>query len=392
MHKKVRGMAFVSDFILASMLILFLTGCAGHPMHSKMLEGFVPHKFQSDQYSPKINNFVVILDASTSMGHVIDGRSKLMIAKTFIEKMAETIPELNFNAGLRTSGQSPLISLKNTDLLYGMTAFNTDKFNAALQTVKWSGGDSPLAEALKAVGEDLSAVQGDTPLILVSDGKADYSLSCQAVRQLKKEYGDRLCIYPVIVGNDSAGTKLMNELTWIGDCGFLSNVNELDTSDQLADFVKKIFLTRTKYPDTDGDGVEDRFDKCPGTPQGAVVDSRGCWVIRNVEYAFDKYHLKKRYYPQLDKVVEVLKKNPSLKIEIQGYTDNIGTPAYNQALSEKRAQSVKNYLVKKGIAQDRLYTVGYGATRPIVPNDTPGARAENRRVELQPIYVRKLQH
>jgi OOP family OmpA-OmpF porin len=138
--------------------------------------------------------------------------------------------------------------------------------------------------------------------------------------------------------------------------------------------------------DTDGDGVPDYKDECLGTPQGAKVDNRGCWVIMDTLFDFNKYDIKAQYYPVIDDVIAVLKKNPSLKIEIQGYTDKIGAEAYNQKLSENRARSVMNYLVINGIEGKRLSIAGYGFTRPKTTNETEEGRALNRRVELVPVH------
>ena len=136
--------------------------------------------------------------------------------------------------------------------------------------------------------------------------------------------------------------------------------------------------------DSDGDGVPDYLDKCPGTPAGAKVDARGCWVLHNVHFDVNKAEIKPRYYPILDEVVLVLKKNPDVRIEIQGHTDNTGTPSYNKKLSERRARAIMDYLVSHGISQNRLTAVGYGESRPIASNATPEGRQMNRRVELQP--------
>jgi outer membrane protein OmpA-like peptidoglycan-associated protein len=91
-------------------------------------------------------------------------------------------------------------------------------------------------------------------------------------------------------------------------------------------------------------------------------------------------------YPALDEIVDVLEKNPSVKVEIEGHTDSTGSAALNQRLSEQRAQAVLEYLVRKGIDRKRLSAKGYGLTRPIASNATPQGRAKNRRVELNPIY------
>jgi OOP family OmpA-OmpF porin len=138
--------------------------------------------------------------------------------------------------------------------------------------------------------------------------------------------------------------------------------------------------------DTDGDGVYNDQDKCPATPKGAKVDFRGCWVIGGINFDFDKSNIKEEFYPTLDEVQAVLKNNPILNVMIEGHTDGIGTAAYNQRLSERRAQAVKEYFVKAGIESHRMNAVGYGLTKPIASNDTEEGRAKNRRVEVTPVH------
>ncbi len=137
--------------------------------------------------------------------------------------------------------------------------------------------------------------------------------------------------------------------------------------------------------DTDGDGVYDDRDKCPGTPKGAKVDAKGCWILESVFFDTAKWNIKVQYYPVLDEAVKVLKRNPQMKMDVQGHTDNRASKKYNQALSEVRSKSVIDYLVKKGISRDRLRAVGYGYTMPAATNTTEEGRARNRRVELRPI-------
>ena len=137
--------------------------------------------------------------------------------------------------------------------------------------------------------------------------------------------------------------------------------------------------------DTDGDGVPDYRDECPGTPKGARVDERGCWVISEALFDFNKYQIKTAFYPHLDEIITVLQENPTMAIEIQGHTDNVGSSQYNKRLSENRAKAVKNYLTKKGIKNQRLIAVGFGSSRPKTDNTTETGRTLNRRVELLPV-------
>jgi outer membrane protein OmpA-like peptidoglycan-associated protein len=106
-------------------------------------------------------------------------------------------------------------------------------------------------------------------------------------------------------------------------------------------------------------------------------------TLNNVFFDFDKNELKQESFVELDKLADLLKKNPTVKIEISGHTDNKGDKKYNLALSQKRAESVVNYLVQKGIAAARLVAKGYGDTMPIAPNDTEENKAKNRRTEVK---------
>jgi outer membrane protein OmpA-like peptidoglycan-associated protein len=136
--------------------------------------------------------------------------------------------------------------------------------------------------------------------------------------------------------------------------------------------------------DKDKDNICDDQDDCPNTPKGAYVNDRGCWIIENLLFDFDKSVIKPKYYPDLDEVARVLKENPDLNVEIQGHTCWVGTKKYNQGLSERRAKSVVKYLKDKGIDPARLDWKGYGELRPAFPNDKREGRIKNRRVQIEP--------
>ena len=106
-------------------------------------------------------------------------------------------------------------------------------------------------------------------------------------------------------------------------------------------------------------------------------------TLNNVFFDFDKSNLKPESFIELDKLVELLKKNSNLKVEIGGYTDDKGDEKYNQILSQNRAETVLQYLVQKGIDKIRLTAKGYGETQPIAPNDTEENKAKNRRTEVK---------
>jgi OOP family OmpA-OmpF porin len=144
----------------------------------------------------------------------------------------------------------------------------------------------------------------------------------------------------------------------------------------------------TGLEDSDGDGIVDSKDKCPGTPPNTRVDGDGCPLpkvlqLKGVTFEFNKDRLRPDSKTVLDTVVEIMKRYPDMKVEVAGHTDNIGSDSYNQKLSEKRANAVRQYLMQAGINGDNMTAAGYGEKEPIATNDTDEGRELNRRVELR---------
>ncbi len=139
--------------------------------------------------------------------------------------------------------------------------------------------------------------------------------------------------------------------------------------------------------DGDSDGVVDRLDECPGTPAGAKVDVRGCeesLILRGVVFGNDSSKITAQSEMILDSVADILGKRTHFKhIEVRGHTDSVGADQYNQGLSQRRADAVKSYLVGKGLSADLFTTKGFGESEPIAPNDTADGREQNRRVTLE---------
>lgn len=140
--------------------------------------------------------------------------------------------------------------------------------------------------------------------------------------------------------------------------------------------------------DDDKDGVNNCDDKCLTSAAGEAVGADGCAAaividLRGVNFAFDKSTLTDESTAILDQAVDVLNRYPTLKVEVAGHTDSVGTDEYNQGLSERRARTVYDYLTNKGISADRLSGPnGYGEGKPIDTNETSEGRARNRRTEL----------
>lgn len=142
-------------------------------------------------------------------------------------------------------------------------------------------------------------------------------------------------------------------------------------------------------PDTDGDGIADNVDKCPDVFGTAA--NFGCPEIKKFEiykvvyFGLDKSVVITKYTKDLDEVVSLMNQYTDVTVTVDGYADSQGNDAYNLKLSEKRADYVINYLVKKGIAKDRLVKNAYGEANPAGDNKTSAGRALNRRVEIKTI-------
>lgn len=378
--------------VMASALMF---GCAAQqkPITAFTAQDLNP-MLQSGDYIQKTDTFMVIFDASGSMT-----RDKIGTAKDIVRHMDQTIPDIKLTTGLRRFGEAHYVSGSPTALLHGITAYSKGGLEQGLQKIPQGNGASPLHLAIDAASEELKTAPGNIALIIVSDGMQMGNEPVMSAMKMKDAYGDRLCIYTILIGDSPEGKSILEQVAVAGKCGFATNAENVASQGGMADFVNKVFMSKVVKPivqpkpiapppaptpkDSDGDGVADHLDRCPGTPMGAPVNAEGCWVIRNVEFDTDKWDVKPGFRPELNIVADVMKKNPWLKLKLDGHTDSRGTLKYNQILSEKRASAVMDVLVNQGISSDRLSTEGFSYTKPIATNSTREGMSRNRRTEIK---------
>jgi len=393
--------------LTAVCLVFFVAGCASGLPEFQIQDLNPP--VQSGKYMQNVDNFLIILDASDSMAGSYMGKQKFETAREILVHMNRTIPELSLLGGLRICGNT--LSGSESELIYGFSGYTMSRtMEDALYEIPGPAGKSSLGLAVQKGTEDLRALKGRSAVIVVSDGKVGDAPAASA-KNMKTALGENVCIYTVCVGDNPEERRVMEDVALAGECGFAEKAETISTPTDMAGFVRKIFLRPapgTPEPesagevkiipvyvpasegeaDTDQDGVKNQNDNCPDTPKGARVDERGCRIIGNVLFDYNQWKINAQYFSLLDHVAEVMKNNPGMQVRLEGHTDNVGSAGYNMRLSEKRAETVKSWLMKKGIESQRIRTLGYGFSSPAASNDTEEGRVRNRRVEVEPMQAK----
>lgn len=392
---------------------------------------------------PKIESFIILIDHSGSMFLEDQGTvpTKAKQAKDILAAMNRRIPELGYVGAIQIFPPSKtLIGPEKYDRSsFGGAIENLQEKGRVF------GNQTPLGRGiadLRDVLEDMPP--GKTAIIIFSDGEENLDIEAMKAREQMMAEKRGIYFHTVSFADKKEGRAVLEEISRASS-GISIEGAELTSDEVVLDrFVKDVFYdvevlldsdgdgvvderdqcpntprgitvdARGCPPDSDGDGVPDYLDRCPGTPPGVAVDSAGCpfdsdadgvadhmdkcpntpkgatvneagcWSLEATAlYDSNSSYMRAEAYPLLDEVASILIENPDMKVEVQGHTDNTGSAKYNQWLSERRAQRVRDYLVSKGIDPSRLEAKGYGLTQPVASNATEEGRAQNRRVELK---------
>lgn len=379
------------SFLLMVVCCSLVIGCA--PKAYKPVD--VNQDLQSGKFVQKVDNFIVLFDKSGSMVtpeaatisapdnlDVSDmGPEKLRIssAKDVLTRMIMTIPDIKLNSGLR------IFWGEETVLVYGMTPFNDRKAYLKSLAANRSGiGRTPLGRTIAAAGEDLKPLPNSSAMIIISDfdkieGVDDIRPASVTanIAKVKEQYGDRLCIYTIRVGNAPNSLELAQEIAKDGKCGFAVSANELATPEAMASFVERVFLKTAPPPEAARAAEPTVEATAKEVPAAAVVTAAA--ELEDIHFDFDKSTLKPQDRAILKKHADWLMKNKNDTLVVEGHCDERGTTEYNMALGQRRAMEAKKYLVNLGVEEKRIKTISYGKEKPLDPGHTEEAWAKNRR-------------
>jgi OOP family OmpA-OmpF porin len=352
---------FKKDFT-SGLLILalgLLVGCTSAPYSPATGQ---PVAIDTSAFAPRVNSFVVILDASSSMTENYQERQKYYIAKDTVASFNSTVPPLGYQAGLVTFGKNTgwCIGKGSATTVYGLTSYQAGGFADGLNSIECAGGTTPMDEGIDATTEALANETGSIAVILVSDFWDVSSGSVEAaVSRMKAAHGDKICLHTIKVGDYAGADSMIASITGNAGCDSAVNASDIAASGAMATYVTDVLLAPLQYEKHT--------------------------VSATALFDFDKSDLKAQGKAELHNLDENIKSQGIrvTDINVIGHTDSMGSDEYNQALSERRAKAVKEFMASEGVNASIIDVIGVGESQPVAGNDTDEGRALNRRVEIQ---------
>jgi OOP family OmpA-OmpF porin len=351
-------------FILCVISIAAFLGCGVKQVTPLFEAPDLSMKLKSGDYTQKVDNFLILLDASHSMRDIYRDEQKFYLAKQAAHALNDTIAGLKLTGGIRLFGNLKVFSA-NTSLVCPMKDYSADDFGQCLDNLNPSFGSTPLYKALRAAAGDIENLQGKTAIIIISDGASTGKAPTEAVNKLKDRFGDKVCISTIGI----AGSGDLNSISSASKCGVAMSFENVNTAAGMEMFAEKVFLAMKPKP----------------APKPVVEEV--IIIPQQVFFDFDSSVIKPEFAVVLEEeAAKILRQKEHKGIIIEGHTDSIGTVEYNQLLSERRSNAIKELLVSKGLSASILTAKGVGEEKPIADNTTKEGRAQNRRVEFHVLH------
>jgi len=308
---------------------------------------------------PKVDNFILFVDHSGSMAqkYMGNGAKKIDLAKGMMGKLNAAIPELGYTGALYTfapfAGYAQPAPYRTAVLGEAVNGLDTEYEVFMRRTAMGNG--------LIDLDSVLAGLDGKTAVIMVTDGASNIGADPVAQAQaLYAKYGGKVCFHAVSYADTEKGRMIIDEIRALNSCSVPADGEALMADAALMDrFVEDVFFTEAAEPQP--------------------VDET---IVFRLNFDFDKSNIKEEMVPILEQALILLQEKPNLSYVVEGWTDSIGTDAYNLGLSKRRADSVTQWLTTNGIGRNRLEPVGKGESTKF-DNSTDEGRYQNRRVEIR---------
>ncbi|MBE0575733.1 MAG: OmpA family protein [Desulfuromonadales bacterium] len=321
----------------------------------------------------KVDNFIVIMDQSGSMAwaKAPAGHQKLDQAIDATILLDKVTPELGYTSSVAVFAPYKVVSDPAT--------YKTGSLGSAATSIDPPFNNmTPLGDGLNNIDPVISKLSGKTALILFTDGESNQGTDPVAAAQaLYGKYGSNLCLHVVSYADTPEGQQTIDAIRALNGCSVVADGKALVTDAAMTQFAKDVL-----YEEVAPKPAVVVPPPVVVAPAPAPVVTKEV-ITFNLLFGFDKWAITDEMVPVLEQAKMILEEDPGVTYVISGHADSTGPEAYNQGLSERRAASVKDWLVKNGISDERLETVGYGETRPKYDNSTREGRKLNRRVEIQ---------
>ncbi len=345
-------------FLLTLVLLILTAGTVfGEEMTPELRHRLIA--VEQTRYVRMADNFFILYDPSTSMDvpYKNTGLTRLQAEKKILRESNATLPELNWQAGLYPHWKGELwlhASPMAFKPYYRLHLYDKTDYAAAIEQLPVIPQSPPMLQTGLMKLEHLLGLPGRTEIFLFSDGKHSTfkGLEPQPLAQAKmlaSKYD--ICFNIVSSASDAKGRKLLDDIAMVNSC---SQVLDFDTV-----YDRPEHLLGKLYMDTQANG------------------------FNNILFDFDKSDLRPESTTQLDVLGRMLLANPQFYVVLSGFCDSIGSEAYNINLSQRRAESVRNYLQARfGISRKNMLLYWYGYANPVASNATPEGRQLNRRVTI----------
>jgi len=367
-----KGFGMLLGIVSAILLVGALTAESGDKVVEEIRAAYPGN--QEVRVTPKIDNFIILLDQSGSMFIKDQGKTqaKAEMAKNLMTALNERIPELGYKGSLAVFSPGKT--------LIGPSEYNREMFKETIEglpeTGRVFGNQTPLGDAILQLDGALSKTAGKTAVLIVSDGEKNVGRDAlQAARTMHEKYPD-VCFHAVSLSEDEKGRATLKGISQLGDCVYIE-ASELSADPAATDRLAENIFYNTE--------VREVIVMAEVVPVEAAAVIPEAIQLDTITFAFDKHELSPEAKMSLDENLQRLSGQPNLPIVIKGYTDSTGPEDYNQMLSERRAQAVYDYLSSRGVSAERMKTLGYGESHPVTDNSTAQGRALNRRAEITPV-------